>query len=72
MEGIDLTPFVNAGVPGLVLLWFMFRMEKVLRRFEKTINLIARTMLRQLETHNPTEASRLSKELYGVNGDSDA
>ena len=69
MEGIDLTPFINAGVPGLVLLWFMFRMERILSRFEKTINLMARAIIRQLERHEPEAASELSKELYGVNGE---
>ena len=69
MEGIDLAPFINAGVPGLVLLWFMFRMERILSRFEKTINLMARAIIRQLERHEPEAASALSKELYDVNGE---
>ena len=40
---IDLTPFINAGISGAMLLWFMFRLERILVRFERfTLYRIAR------------------------------
>ena len=36
---IDLTPFLNAGIPGLVLLWFMLRLERILSRFDNGLRL---------------------------------
>ena len=38
---IDIGPFINAGVPGILLGWFMFRLERTLKRFDKTIALAA-------------------------------
>jgi hypothetical protein len=66
---IDLTPFLNAGIPGMLLVWFMFRLERILRRFDKTVQLVARAIIRQLERTDPEEASALSKALYRANGE---
>jgi hypothetical protein len=66
---IDVTPFVNAGIPGVLLVWFMFRLERILRRFDKTVQLVARATIRLLERTNPKEASALSKALYRSNGE---
>ena len=66
---IDLTPFLNAGIPGLLLVWFMFRLERILRRFDKTVQLVARAIIRLLERTDPEEASALSKALYRANGE---
>ena len=66
---IDLTPFVNAGIPGLLLVWFMFRMERILKRFDKTVQMVARAIIRLLERTDPEEASALSKALYHANSE---
>jgi hypothetical protein len=39
---IDLSPFVNAGVAGMILVWFMFRLERILTRFDNKKHSIAR------------------------------
>lgn len=65
---IDLTPFLNAGIPGVLLVWFMFRLERILGRFDKTVQLVSRAIIRLLERADPEEASALSKALYRVNG----
>ena len=66
---IDLTPFLNAGIPGVLLVWFMFRLERILRRFDATVQLVARAIIRLLERTDPDEASALSKALHRANGD---
>ena len=68
---IDLTPFINAGVSGVMLLWFMFRLERILVRFEKSVQLMARAVIRLLERHDPQAASNLSKALSKTNGKDD-
>ena len=65
---IDLTPFLNAGIPGVLLVWFMFRLERILSRFDKTVQLIARAVIRLLERADPEGASELSRALYRANG----
>ncbi len=66
---IDLTPLLNAGIPGLLLAWFMFRLERILSRFDKTVQLVARAIIRLLERADPDDASELSKALYRANGE---
>ena len=66
---LDLTPFLNAGIPGVLLVWFMFRLERILRRFDVTVQLVARAIIRLLERTDPDEASALSKALHRANGD---
>ena len=66
---IDLTPFLNAGIPGVLLLWFMFRLERILSRFDKTVQLMTRAIIRLLERHDAEMASDLSKALSRANGD---
>ena len=68
---IDLTPFINAGISGAMLLWFMFRLERILVRFEKSVQLMARAVIRLLERRDPEEASNLSKALSKTNGGGD-
>ena len=65
---IDLTSFLNAGIPGVLLVWFMFRLERILTRFDKTVQLAARAVIRLLERTDPEEASELSKALHRANG----
>ena len=66
---LDLTRIVDAGVPGVVLVWFMFRLERILSRFDKTVQLVARAIIRLLERTDPEEASALSKALHRANGE---
>ena len=66
---IDLTPFLNAGIPGLLLAWFMIRLERILNRFDKSVELMARAVIRLLERTDPDEASALSKALHKASGD---
>lgn len=66
---IDLTPFLNAGIPGVLLLWFMFRLERILSRFDKTVQLMTRAIIRLLDRHDPEMASDLSKALSRANGE---
>ena len=49
-------------------MWFMFRLERMLVRFEKTLHLMARATLRMLDRRDPETATELSKELYRVSG----
>ena len=65
----DLTPFIKAGIPGLLLLWFMLRLERILNRYDKTLNLMARAIIRQLERHEPEAESELSRERYSASED---
>ncbi len=65
---IDLTPFLNAGIPGLLLAWFMIRLERILNRFDKSVELMARAIIRLLERSDPEEASDLSKALHKTDG----
>jgi len=65
---IDLTPFLIAGIPGLLLAWFMFRLERILNRFDKAVQLMARATIRLLERADPEAASSLSKALYREDG----
>ena len=60
---IDPAPFINAGVPGAILLWFMLRLERILNRFERTVQLMSRVVIRMLERRDPDMASGLSKAI---------
>ncbi len=63
---VDLTPFLNAGVPGVLLVWFMFRLERILLRFDRTVQLVARAVIRLLERVDAEEASELSKAISHI------
>ena len=64
---IDAGPFINAGIPGIVLLWFMLRLERILGRLDKSLHLMARAIIRLLERRDPAGASGLSKDLARAN-----
>ncbi len=66
---IDITPFLNAGIPGILLAWFMFRLERILDRFDRNVQLMARALIRLLEREDSELASRLSRSLSKVNGE---
>lgn len=66
-----MTLLVVYGPMGVVLAWFMWRMERLLRRFTRAVNLMAIAIIRQLEKDDPSAASELSKQLYHINGDGD-
>ena len=69
--GTDLIQFINIGLAGILLLWFMFRLERMLVRLEKTMHLMARATLRMLDRSDRESATDLSKELYRVTGNED-
>ena len=69
--GTDLIQFINIGLAGILLLWFMFRLERMLVRLEKTMHLMARATLRMLDRSDRDSATDLSKELYRVTGNED-
>ena len=66
---VDLEPFLNAGIPGALLVWFMFRLERILNRCDKTVELVARAIIRLLGRTDPEEASELSKAFHRAGGD---
>ena len=65
---LDITPFLNTGVPGVLLIWFMFRLERILNRFDKTVQLVAGAVIRLLEREDPETATDLGEALYRING----
>ncbi len=67
----DLIQFINVGIAGVILLWFMFRLERILVRFDKAVTLMARATLRLLEQRDANMATQLSKELYQIADDND-
>ena len=67
----DLVQFINIGLAGVLLMWFMFRLERLLTRLDKTIFLMARATLRMLDRQDADMAKDLSKELYRVSGSED-
>ena len=51
------------------MLWFTLRLERILTRFDKSVQLMTRAIIRLLERHDPEMASTLSKALSKANGD---
>lgn len=71
MNGFDFQPIINMGIAGVMLVWFMLRLERLLTRFDKTVQMMARAIIRLLERDDPKAASDLSKELHRANGTDD-
>lgn len=65
---MDPTSLVNYGALGIIVLWFMWRMENSLRRLTKAVNLNSMALIRLLERGNPQGAAELAKELSKENG----
>lgn len=62
---LNITTLVAVYGPMIIiLLWFMFRLERVLNRLIREINLNSRATLRLLERKDRHAATDLSKELY--------
>ena len=59
-----LLPLVNLGVAGAMLVWFMFRLEKMLGKLAREIHLNSMAIIRLLQSQDPDAAKDLSKELY--------
>ena len=68
---IDLRPFLNVGVAGILLVWFMFRLERILNRLDRSLQLMIRAFIRLLERNDPDMATSLSKALSRANGERD-
>ena len=49
----DLIQFINIGLAGVLLMWFMFRLERMLVRLDKTLQLMARATFRMLDRRDP-------------------
>ena len=47
----------------------MLRLERILTRLDKSVQVMARAIIRLLERHDPEMASPLSKSLSRVNGE---
>jgi len=47
----------------------MLRLERLLSRFDKSVQLMTRAILRLLERENPEMATELSKALSRANGE---
>ena len=60
---IDLSPFVNAGIAGIVLVWFMFRLERILSRLEESLQIMARAMIRLAARRESEIAAELSSAI---------
>ena len=58
---IDVTPFLNLGIPGILLLRFMLRLERILNRLDKSVQLMTRAIIRLLERDDPDMATSLSQ-----------
>ena len=69
MEFQLLAPLIQAGPVGVMLLWFMFRLEKHIKRSNKVQMLLVMAVLRRLEKENPSAASDLMTEYAKLNGD---
>ena len=59
---IDLSPFLNAGIAGVVLVWFMLRLERILTRLDESLQLMARAIIR-LATRRDSEIVAELREL---------
>ena len=57
----------GARLPGVA--GDMFRLERILNRFDRTVQLMARAVIRLLEREDPELASGLSKALSSSNGE---
>ena len=68
---IDLRPFLNIGIAGVLLVWFMFRLERILNRLDKSLQLMIRAFIRLLERNDPDLATGLSKALSLADGEQD-
>ena len=51
------------------MLWFMLRLERMLTRFDKSVQLMTRAIIRLLERHDSALASTLNKAPSRANGD---
>ena len=57
---IDLSPFLNAGIAGIVLVWFMLRLERILSRLDESLQLMARAIIRLAARRESEIAADLS------------
>ncbi len=60
---IDLSPFLNAGIAGIVLVWFMLRLERILSRLDESLQLMARAIIRLGARRESEIAAELSSAI---------
>lgn len=67
----DILPYIQAGIPGILLIWSMIRMERMVNRLNRNVELMARAILRLLERRDQQAATQLSKGLHNSDDDQD-
>ena len=60
---IDLSPFLNAGIAGIVLVWFMLRPERILSRLDESLQLMAQAIIRLAARRESEMAAELSSAI---------
>ena len=60
---IDLSPFLNAGIAGIVLVWFMLRLECILSRLDESLQLMAQAIIRLAARRESEMAAELSSAI---------
>ena len=60
---IDLSPFLSAGIAGIVLVWFMLRLERILSRLDESLQLMARAIIRLAARRESEIAAELSSAI---------
>lgn len=63
MEEFIWQALYQAGVLGLVLAWFMFRLERLLERQTMTFERLTRHLIRLVERLDPERAVELASDL---------
>ena len=63
-----LEPILDKGLAYVLVLWGIWRGEKLLRLFIREQKLLATAVLRLLEHQDPEAARELSKDLYRAEG----
>ncbi len=66
---IDLSPFLNAGIAGIVLVWFMLRLERILSRLEESLQLMTRAIIRLAARRDSEIAAELSSAITRGRGE---
>ena len=60
---IDLSPFLNAGIASIVLVWFMLRLERILSRLDESLQLMGRAIIHLAARRESEIAADLSSAI---------
>ncbi len=61
------TVLLEFGIVGAVLAWFMLRLERHLRRSNRILSYLARTLVLLVREENSAAALKLNEELNRMN-----